>query len=337
MDPGEQLGTEHILGIAQIAGEGRLGQVKAFGCSGQAFLVYDRDDIFKERRAQADRRRRRVARACPSQLLALCVRIRRHQGRDPALRVRIRRELGRACIGCGDGARGMSGERQVYVRHHRLGLGQRIFPVAWICQAFPHEEPGQIALRPGQGMAQGIADMQGLEHRRVQRKIDQFIAGDDVGLGDQPRAYGLMHHVIHQDDIIGLKGDHGAETGFFKQLLCQDPDAVPRSLEDEGRILKLDEPDAVPGRQRMRDWERDQELFIGERQIGHLIRDWSGPDGQIDLAVLDGADLFTGIELGQGKGDIRIPPGKGLIDAAVDDRAPVRRCGQPDQGAFAIL
>lgn len=178
--------------------------------------------------------------------------------------------------------------------------------------------------------------MQGLVDRRVQRTVYQLVAREYVGLGYQSHADCLMEHGIHQDHVVGLKCYDRTEPGFLEQLLCQDPDTMVRSLEHERRVFQIRQPDALLGRQWVRDRQGDQKLLIGKRQIRYFIRSFSRAQGQIYLPPQDGAGLFAGVELCQRQGNVRIPFGKLVVDAAVDDSAPVGSRGQPDDGMIGV-
>ena len=139
-----------------------------------------------------------------------------------------------------------------------------------------------------------------------------------------------MHHGIKQDHIIRFKRNHRLETRFGKKLVRNSPDAVALSLQNKGGIPQVAQTDTfLPGK-RMGGRKRYQKFLPDKRDITYDIRVSSGTECQIDLAAADGVRLFPGIKLCQVQGNIRVTPGKLVVDAAVNDCAAVRCCTDAD-------
>ena len=177
--------------------------------------------------------------------------------------------------------------------------------------------------------------MERLVHRRVQRAVDQFFAGGDMGLADQTNTHGLVHHGIQQQNVVGFERDDRLEPGLLEQLFGQQADTVAAALEHEGGVFQVFQADAFLPGQRVGHRQRDQQLLMGHRQIRDLGAGHTGTQGQVDAAAGNGGGLLHGIKLGQGQGDARKPPRELVVDLTINNSAAVGGGSQADAVAVA--
>lgn len=177
--------------------------------------------------------------------------------------------------------------------------------------------------------------MERLADRWVERQINQLFAGEDMRLAHQTDTDGLMHHRIDQKHIVRLERDDRLESGFPEELVGEDADAVAWALQDERRVLQIFQADALLPGERVGSRKRDEQFLVGHRDIRRLRTGCAGTEGDIDRTARNGTGLVGGIKFHEAQGDIRIPPGKRIVNFAINGRTTVRSGRKAD--AFASM
>ena len=208
-------------------------------------------------------------------------------------------------------------------------LHQRVIGglIAGVGQTLRGQQSGQIPLGLGESVAQRVAQMESLVHRRLERTIGELGAGEDMGLAHEARAHGLMHHGVQQDDVAGFECDDRLKARFQKQLVGQKTDAVLATLQNERRVAQIFEADTLLPGQWVGDRQGDEQFFVGDGDVGDFGAGSACAQRQVDGAAHDGPRLLGGVELGQAERDAREAAGELVVNFAVDDGTAVgSRC-----------